>query len=163
MADREGFRHQAGGGDGKLGIVRYGRGEMTQRERPNNTGEAVMPGEALMVTTDGDGNQVFDFHDGAETSELYIAVEARGRGMDAQTDTGYEDGDVIIAKNPSGGGFNLRVATGEDIEDGDDLLPQADTGLFVEESGEGWSVAHADETKDLNGLADPELVATEVN
>lgn len=163
MSGREGFRHSAGGEDGKLGIVRFGRDDMSRRERPNNTGGAVMPGEALMVTTDGDGNQVFEYHDGNQETAVYVAVEARGRGMDAQTDDGYEDGGLVIAANPSGGGLNLRVATGESLTDGDEVLPGAGTGLFIAESGEGWAVAHADETKDLSGLTDPELVATEVN
>lgn len=161
MSDREGFRHQAGGGD-NLSIVRYGRDEMTQRELPNGTGGAVMPGEALTVGTDADDNPVFEYHDGNEETTVYVAVEARGRGMDAQTDEGYPADDAIIAVNPSGGGLNLRVAVGEALTDGTTLIPDA-SGTFIAESGEGWGFAFADETFDTSGLSDPALVASEVN
>lgn len=158
----EGFRHSAGS-DTKLSIVRYGRDKCARRELPNGSGSALMPGEAVQVSTDGDGDPVFKVHDGNEQTEVYVVIEARGQGMDAQTDDGYADEELTYALNPgSGAGLNLRVATGEDIEDGDALVPNS-SGLFVEETDEGYAVAHADETMDLSGLDDPELVHTEVN
>lgn len=155
----EGFRHEAGGGD-KLGIIRYGREEMTQHELPANSN--VYPGQALMRTTDGNGDPVFDLHDGTAEKAVYVAVEARGRGMDAQTDTGYEVDDLVIAVLPSGGGLNLQVATGEDLVQGDALTVEGGTGNFIEAAAGDEVTAHAGEDYDLTGLSDPVLVRTEV-
>lgn len=162
MADPVGDRVSAGGGDGKLKVVRYGREQMCQRELPNNTGGTVFPGEALMVTTDGSGNKVLEYHDGNEQTPLLVAEEARGRGMDAQTDTGYEDGDEITVQNPNGGGLNVQVSDGENITFGDPIVPEAGSGNFIAATG-SWSVAFADETEDLSGASSPALVATEVS
>lgn len=157
MVDRTGSRINAGGSS-KLGIIRYGREEMTQYEL--SAGDDIMPGEALMRTEDTDGPE-FVHHDGTETKRVYIAVEARGRGMDAQTDTGYTAGeDLVIAVTASGGGLNLLVKDGESLANGDVLIPEADTGQFIEESGEGWSVAEAGEQLEVSGAAT--LVHTEV-
>lgn len=163
MSGREGFRHDAGGNDGKLNIIRYGRDQMTQHELPAN--EAILPGQALMRTTDGNGDPVFALHDDTDEAAVYIAVEARGRGMDAQTDTGYETDDLVIAVLPSGGGLNLRVATGEDLVQGDHLTVESgSTGNFVESAdGSGDRiVAEVGEDYDLTGLSNAALVRTEV-
>lgn len=162
MSGREGFRHEAGGGDGKLNIIRYGRDEMTQHELPAAQ-DGLMPGQALMRTTDGNGDPVFDLHDDTDEKAVYIAVEARGRGMDAQTDSGYSQDDLVIAVLPSGGGLNLRVATGEDLVQGDFLTVETgSTGNFVEGAAGDRIVAHAGEEYDLTGLSNPALVRTEV-
>lgn len=162
MADREGFRHEAGA-DKKLSVIRYGRDDMQIRELPNNTGGEVKPGEAVQVAADADDDPVFEYHDGNVETETYVVVEARGRGMDAQNSSdGYDDGGLMIAVNANGGGLNLRTKTGETITFDSTLVPEAGSGLFIETTTEGWSVAHADENKDLSGLSDPELVATEV-
>lgn len=155
----EGFRHNAGGGD-KLGIIRYGRDEMTQHELP--AASNIYPGQALMRTTDADGNPVFDHHDGTAEKAVYVAVEARGRGMDAQTDDGYAVDDLVIAVLPSGGGLNLQVATGEDLVQGDPLTVEAGTGNFIEAASGDEVTAHAGEDYDLTGLSNPALVSTEV-
>jgi hypothetical protein len=152
----------AAGGDGDLTIVRYGREQMCQRELPNNTGGPVKPGEALMPAVDGEGNPVFEYHDGNEETPLFVAEEARGRGMDATTEEGYEDGEEVTAQNVSGGGVNVYVSDGEAVTFGQPLVPDAGTGDFIVATG-SWSVAFADETNDLSGASAPALVATEVN
>lgn len=166
MADREGSRFTAGGGN-RLGIVRYGREEMTQYERTADpSGSNILPGDALMATTDGNGNPVFAHHDGTATKDVYVAVEARGRGMDAQTDTGYVAGeDSVKAVRASGGGLHLRLAAGETVTDGDPLVVNgAADGTWAAESGEGAVAveAHASEDLDLSGASEPELLKTEV-
>lgn len=166
MSGRENSRFTAGGGN-TLGIVRYGREEMTQYERTADpSGSDIFPGEALMATTDGNGNPVFAHHDADPTNDVYVAVEARGRGMDAQTDTGYVAGeDSVKAVRASGGGLNLHLAAGETVADGDPLVVNsAADGTFAAESGEGAASveAHASEALDLSGAAESELLKTEV-
>ncbi len=161
MADPVGDTVSAGG-DGDLTIVLYGREAMCQRELPNNTGGPVKPGEALKPAVDAQGNKVFEYHDGNEETPLYVAEEARGRGMDAQTDTGYEDGEEITAQNPHGGGLHLYISDGENVTFGDPIVPDAGTGDFIVATG-SWSVAFADETNDLSGASAPVLVKTEVS
>jgi len=160
MVDREGFTSRAGSGK-KLNIIRYGREEMTQYELPNGEEEdAILPGMALMRQS-GDNTAEFVHHNGEQSKTVYIAVEARGRGMDAQTDKGYDgDNELVIAVNPSGGGLNLMAAQNENFEEGDSLVPQADTGLFVGETDEGWVFAESAENIELTD-ADG-LVSTEV-
>ena len=163
MPDREGSRFSAGGGN-RLNVIRYGREEMTQHELI--AGDNILPGQALMRTEDAEGNPVFEHHDGDETNAVYVAVEARGRGMDAQTDSGYAAGeDLVIAVNASGGGLNLRVAADENLSQGDTIGPAAVTGDFVGYvDGTGtFPFAEADETMDLTGFTDPALVRSEVS
>lgn len=157
----EGYRHSAGGGN-KLGIVRYGRDQMTRHERPAN--ETIMPGQAIMKTNDGNGDPVFELHDDTDEKSVYVAVEARGRGMDAQTSDGYSDGDLVVAVLAAGGGLNLSVATGQDLEEGDALtIEGGSTGEFVAASGGDRVFAQAGEDYDTSGLSNPALVATEVD
>lgn len=162
----EGFKHSAGGGN-RLSIVRYGRDQMSQRELTNNTGGAVMPGEAVMVTEDGNGNPVFEYHDGSTDATVYVVCEARGRGMDAQTDDGYADGEGMVAANASGGaGLHLALATGETVVNGDTIGVDsgAADGTFTSASADyNEGFAEADEDRDLSGASDPALVATEVS
>ncbi len=159
MVDRTGSRTRAGGGN-KLNIIRYGRDEMTQYEHV--AGDDIFPGQALEMGTGEDGETVFEHHSGDETKSVYVAVEARGRGMDAQTDTGYVEGEnYVIAVNASGGGLNLRVAEGENLEAGDAIVPEEETGNFVEVSDEEWAFAEAGESYETDdGDA---LVASEVS
>ena len=129
--------YEAGGGK-KLGVVRYGRDLMETHERIA-TGSNILPGMAVMKTTDGNGDPAFTPHDGSASTELYVAVEARGRGMDAQDDTGYvADSDYVKAVRPAGGGLNLLVTAGENISDGDPLeVDTANAGQFVAAPGDG--------------------------
>lgn len=168
MAEREGSRFTAGGGQ-KLGIIRYGREEMTQHERTADpSGDAIMPGDAVMATTDADGNRVFAHHDGDLSNALYVAVEARGRGMDAQTDEGYVAGeDSVIAVRPSGGGLHLQLAAGENAADGNGIVVDPNgTGKFVvydsANHAAGDVVAEADENLDLSGDSEAALLKSEV-
>jgi len=157
--NREGSRFTAGGGK-TLGIIRYGREEMNQTERI--AGDDIYPGQALQVGTDEEGSRTFEHHDGGEKT-VYVAVEARGRGMDAQTDDPYAEGeDYVIAVRASGGGLNLMVADGENVEDGDALVPDEGTGYFVV-GDDADSFAEADEHYDLSGADAPALVKGEVN
>lgn len=160
MPDREGS-HFVAGGEKRLGIIRYGREEMTKYERV--AGNDIMPGDALMAAEDGDGVAVFEHHDGDATKDLYVAVEARQRGMDAQTDEGYASGeDYVIAVRASGGGLHLRLADGENVEDGDALVVGT-AGTFEAEVDEGAAavVAHAGESLDLSAADEPALVKAE--
>lgn len=160
MPDREGRKFVAGGGK-KLGVIRYGREEMTQHEL--GAGDTIFPGQAVMPDVE-DGEDVFVHHSGDESDPVYIAVEARGRGMDAQTDEGYVEGeDEVIAVSASGGGLHLSVANGENVTKNDALVPGVGTGNFVVETDEGWNYAHADENEDLSGATEPGLVKGEVN
>lgn len=156
----EGFRHEAGGGGEAIRVVRYGREELTQREATNVAGETVFPGEALALTTDANDYDAFEKHDGNEETPLYIAVEARGRGMNADTDDGYADGEGITAVRASGGGLNVKLAVSENVVTGDELAPEAGTGKFV--TGKAFTTHQVDESLDLTGAGSAELVATEV-
>lgn len=157
----------AGGGN-TLGIIRYGREEMNQAEReadPN--GDDIFPGDAVMTDTDGDGNAIFSHHDGDRANPLYVAVEARGRGMDAQTDTGYVAGeDSVIAVRASGGGLNLNLAAGETVTESDSVVVEADTGHFLAyDSGTHDAddvVAETAEALDLSGEGAEALVAADI-
>ena len=155
----------AGGGN-TLGIIRYGRERMDQHEREADpSGDDIMPGDAVMQSTDGDGNPTFAHHDGDAANPVYVAVEARGRGMDAQTDTGYVAGeDEVIAVRPAGGGLNLNLDAGENAADSDSLVvdPGGSGHFVVYDSGThaaGDVVAEADENLDLSGEGAAALVA----
>ena len=161
----EGFRHEAGGGGEDLTVIRYGRDEMTQREATNNEGSTILPGEALMLTEDGNGNAAFVYHDGSADEPVYVAIEARGRGMNADTDDGYADGEAVPAVQASGGGLNVKLGTGEAVGIGDSIGVDAAAadGTFTSSSGDYNDVfASADEQQDLTGASSPELTATEV-
>lgn len=157
--------YKAGGGD-KLGVIRHGRDLLEQHERMA-TGADLFPGDALMTTTDANGNEAFTHHDGANTTDYYVAVEARQRGMDAQTTTGYvADDDLCIAVRPSGGGLNVSLAAGETASEGDALVVGAN-GAHTVFDGAGGDVAadivaYADEDLDLSGATDPALVGAEM-
>lgn len=161
----EGYTHDAGGSD-PLRIVRYNREEMSQREATNNTGGVIYPGEALMLTEDTNGNTVFEHHDGSVDNTVYVALAATGRGMDAQTDEGYADGEGVTAVNASGGGLNLMLTDGVSVDTGTPVGVDsaAADGTFTATSADYNEVfAEADESLDLSGASSPALVATEVS
>jgi hypothetical protein len=92
MAEREDSVFTAGGGN-TLGIIRYGREKMDRYER--GATETILPGHVLQRTTDGNDNAAFQLHSADATYDVYVAVEARGRGMNANTDTGYEADEAV--------------------------------------------------------------------
>jgi hypothetical protein len=160
-------REYTAGGGRKLNIIRYGRDEMTKHERQaaggNNSVSAIYPGMALMRSQSAD-TPTFVPHDGSVDTDVYVAVEARQRGMDAQTDNGYETGqDEVIAVRASGGGLNLRVSDGENVSEDDALVPEPDTGNFVVRSSEDTNIitGYASEDNDLSGASNPALVGAE--
>lgn len=151
----------AGGGK-KLGIIRYGRERMDQYERQAT--ETIMPGQAVERTTDANGDPAFQRHTGTDAKDVYVAVEARGRGMDAQTTEGYKQGEMVIAVRPAGGGLNLLVSDGENVTDGDPLVVNdATAGEFIVQTTEPVAAitAHAAEDEDLSGATDAGLVKAE--
>lgn len=160
MVDREGFRHTAGG-DKTLSIIRHGGGEMTQTEASNGESNPIFPGAAVHITTNAEGYRVFEYHDGSEGNAVYIVTPARGRGMDAQTDEGFETGELLAACRASGGGLNVLLKSGENVDVGDAISPEAGTGLFTaaDTSDPAFEV---DEKLDLSGATESALVAVEV-
>jgi hypothetical protein len=162
-------KFSAGGGK-KLGIIRYGRERMDQDEREADpSGNDIFPGDALMKSTDTNGNPTFAHHDGNRENPVYVAVEARGRGMDAQTDTGYVAGeDLVIAVRPAGGGLNVTLDDGQNASESDSLVVDPNgTGHFhVYDSGTHDAddvVAEVTENLDLTpvGSNDPTLVGAD--
>lgn len=164
MADQESGDFTAGGGK-KLSIIRYGRELMTQHER--QAGDNIEPGDAVMPNVNNNGVDEFVLHDGDMANTVYVAVEARGRGMDAQSDGYTADEDYCIAVRPAGGGLHLNLATGENATETDGLVVESGTGKFlVYDSGTDSAedvFADADEALDLNGASSAGLVKAEVS
>lgn len=153
---------EAGGGN-DLGIVRYGREAVHQFEREAD--EQILPGQAVAPTVTN-GDPTYNLHGGDTTAQSHhVAVEARGRGMDAET--AYPAGDVVRAYDGDFGG-HLRVAAGEVVTEDDPLIPDpSGTGNYVvydsgvaEHAAENV-VGHAEEDADLSGASEATLV--EVN
>lgn len=152
-------KYEAGNGE-KLSIVRWGRDEFAQHERQAT--EQILPGQAVTPTTDGDGNRAYALHDGTADDPHYVALEARQRGMDAQTTDGYPVDDMVIAVDGAGAGLNLRVQAGETLTEGDALVIASDGNYAAYVSADDSVtdiVGHAAEDADLSGNSDPELVA----
>lgn len=166
MADREGNRIQAGGGK-RLAVVRYGREEMVQHERAVESD--VLPGQPVTLGADANGNAIAADYSAGDP--VYVVEEARGRGMDVQTDTGFlanpPEGDgpeIAPLLKPSGGGLNLRVTapTGSGdvtIEPGTAITPDATDGFVVGDANGVFAVADDNLTI---AEGETELVATEV-
>lgn len=160
--------YSAGGGK-KLGIIRHGRELMERFERIGTTA-VIMPGDSVEVTSDANGDPAFQPHTGSvPENEVYVAVEARQRGMDAQTDTGYKaDEDLVIAVKASGGGLNLTLSDGETVTEGDALVVDpSNNGQHVAYVAASHAVddivAYAAEDLDLSGgAAETGLVAAEM-
>lgn len=154
--------YEAGNGN-KLSIIRSSdaREQSVQHERI--AAENIMPGQLVTPTTQN-GNEAYAVYDGTVADDDYhIAVEARGRGMDAQTDSGYPADDLVKARESTGAGeFNLSLAAGETVTDGDALVANASGRLTAYVSADDAVtdiVAHAAEDADLSGATDPALVA----
>lgn len=162
MADRTGYTYDAGS-DATLTVINHGHDHFSQKIAGNNTGGVVKPGEALMLTEDGDGNPVFEYHDGSVTNTVYVAKEARGRGMNANTDEGYDTDEGITAVHAHGGGLNVPLAVGETVTTGDGLVPEPDTGKFIGQTSEGFIFGEADEALDLSGASAATFIKTEVS
>ncbi len=161
----EGYRHTAGNEGESLRVCRFGREEFTQKEATNDSGGEILPGHALQLTTDANGNAAFDYHDGAASTPLYVATEARGRGMNADTTDGFEDGESLAAVRASGGGLNVKLGIGETVVIGDEIgVDTAADGTFTATSADyNFVFGEADESLDLSGASSAELVATEVS
>ena len=151
MADRLGNRHRAGG-SGALSVVRFGRDEMNQHERPVDT--EVFPGEPVALGADADGRAVWTGW--TEDDPVYVVEEASGRGMNIDTEDGYTDdpsqGDTDIAPGLkcSGGGLNIRVtAPAEDgdqiIESGTAITPDENDGFVPGGDNGVFALAEVDE------------------
>lgn len=161
MADREDSVFTAGGGN-TLGIIRHGREKMDRYERAAT--EQIFPGDVLERTVNADGDPAFSLHSGTPTKDAYVAVEARGRGMNADTDEGYAAGEEVIAVRPAGGGVHLSLASGESVTDGDPLVVNgAGDGTVIAESSEGAAavIGHAGEGLDLGGASNPDFLKVE--
>lgn len=161
----EGYKHEAGGGGEALKVCRYGREEFTQKEATNISGSEILPGHALQLTQDANGNAAFDFHDGSPETPVYVAVEARGRGMSADTDDGFADGESLAAVRASGGGLNVKLGADSTVVIGDVIgVDTAADGTFTSTSADfNFGFGEADEQLDLTGAGSAELVATEVS
>lgn len=157
--------HFTAGGGKELGIIRYGRERMDQHERQAE--EDILPGDAVAKNQNANGVDTFVLHPGTREDPVYVAVEARGRGMDAQTETGYRAGtDLVIAVRPAGGGLNVQLDAGENATEGDSLVVDPNgTGKFhVYDSGTHDAddvVAEAAEDLDLSGASESELVGAD--
>lgn len=157
--------HFTAGGGKELGIVRYGRDDMNQHERI--AGDNIYPGDAIMTAVNGDGDETFVLHDGDRANPVYVAIEARGRGMDAQTDAGYQAGnDYVIAVRPNGGGLNVNLDVGETAADSDSLVVDPNgTGHFhVYDSATHDAddvVAEAAGNLDLSGASEEALIGAD--
>lgn len=162
---REGNRVRAGA-DKKLKVVRYGREEMNQHERAVLSD--VLPGEPVALTADAEGRAAFDTYSSGDV--VYVVEEARGRGMDINTDDGYKvnpatgDGpDIAPAVKPSGGGLNVRVTNNsgasQTVEPGTAITPDGTDGFVVDGTEDIFALA--DDTVTIaNG--ETEIVSVEV-
>lgn len=161
----EGFRHDAGGSGESLKVCRFGRGEFTQKEGVNVSGGELLPGHAVQLTATANGDAGFDYHDGAASTPIYVVVEARGRGMSADTDEGYADGEGLTAVRASGGGLNVKLSSGETVALGDEIGVDSASvdGTFTSTVADyNFVYGEVDEALDLSGASSAELVATEV-
>jgi hypothetical protein len=162
----EGYKHEAGGDYEAFKICVNGREQFSQKEAINDTGGAVYPGEALEYGTDAEGNRAFTYHSGNADAPLYIAVEFRAAGMNANTDIGYEAGDNVIAVRATGGALNVKLADGETVVIGDEIGVDsaAADGTFTATSADyNFVFGEVDEDLDLSGASAAELVETEVS
>lgn len=132
---------------GPFGVIRYGRDEMVQHEHKLASGAAdVEPGMLIERVDDGSGNIAVQPHSSAGAiDEVYVAIEARGRGMSA-LDSGYSDGGDSYVRyvKVSGGGINAKLAVGETVAIGDQLVSNGD-GYFRALDTAGGDAADAGE------------------
>ena len=165
MADRVGSRHNAGG-DKPLAVVRFGREEMNQHERP--VAQDVLPGEPVTLGADDNGKAVWEAYTAG--SPIYVVNEARGRGMDINTEEGYtldngEDGpDIAPGLKPSGGGLHLRVSAVDadaTVESGTVITADEGEGFVANGDGELFAVAEVSESITI-AAGETETVPVEV-
>lgn len=152
------------GGEDKLRVDRNhdSRKESVQYER--RAAATILPGKIVTPTTDADG-ETYSLHDGTAADDVHVALEARGRGMNANDDTGYMVDDLVYGRDASGGSFNLRVADGEDVTETDPLVIDTSGNLAVYVSADDDVtdvVGHAAEDADLTSASDPELVEVDM-
>ena len=164
---REGNRISAGGGE-PLAVVRFGREEMNQHERP--VASDVLPGEPVTLGADAEGNaQWADYTAG---DPVYVVEEARGRGMDINTDEGYlvdppngDNPETAPGLKASGGGLNIRVTntTGGDVtvETGTAITPDAADGFVVGDANGVYALAEVDGTVTIAD-GETEIIPVEV-
>lgn len=168
-----------------LQTIRYGRDEMQQHEHPLADGSAdVYPGMLLERVNDGGDIKVQPHGtDGGVDATVYVAVEARGRGMshEPNPDDGTNldfystDGDAFVRYvKMSGGGVHTRLAAGTDLTTaadatitvGDRLVSAGDGTVRGVNSTDGFDedalVFEAEESVDNSGAAAGEDVALEV-
>lgn len=156
--------------EGPLMTVRYGRDEMTRHEHQMASGSSdIEPGMLVERVDDGSGNIRVQPHSSAGAVDtVYVAIEARGRGMNA-TDGVYSTtgDDYVRYVSPSGGGLNLKLATGETASIGDQLVSNGDGNLRVIDTA-GGDAEDAGEFEvsdnvDNSGGSEAVFVPTEVN
>lgn len=140
-------------------IVRYGRDEMTQHE---DTGVgAVTVGN--LVERVANGVQNHSTAAGQDGTTL-IAIAHRGVGMEAGD--AYDDGTNVKYLAVSGGGVWLRLAAGENVARGDQLVSAGDgTVRLLDTAGgdtAGGVVAEAEEALDNSGGTEAAFIRTEV-
>ena len=159
--------------EGPYGTIRSGRGEMEQHEHPIATGAGpIEPG--MLVERTGEGGDVHvqaASANGTPLTNTYIAVEARGRGMNA-LDGEYVEGEdeFVRYKDVSGGGLNLLLAAGESVDIGAPLVPDGN-GYLRESTTDADGnydeldavVAEAGAAVDNSGGNGPVFVPAEVN
>lgn len=160
---------------GPFGIIRHGREEMVQYEHEMNSGSADIEPGYLLERADESGDITVQPHstDAEQDPTAYVAVEARGRGMNALAgdDDGRDDdpdvystgGDSFVKYvKASGGGLNMKLAAGESVSIGDGLVSNGDGTLRQLNTGGGDdenAVAFdAEETVDNSGGSDPVFI-----
>ena len=146
---------------GPFGVIRYGRDEMVQHEHELADGATVEPGMLLERVDEGGDIKVQPHSTEGEASD-YVAIEARGRGMNA-LDGEYDGYDEYVRYvKVSGGGLNARLAAGEDAGISDGLTSNGDGYLKVE-AGDGSEEAalEAASAVDNSAGADAVFIPTE--
>lgn len=148
---------------GPYGTVRFGRDEMVQHEDSLADGaDPVQPGMLLERVYEDGERKVQPHSTAGEVDVVLIAVEARGRGMNALDGEYSVDGDSYVRyKAVSGGGFHARVAADENVSGTDTLTSNGD-GYFAVTGADEDAVVQADEPLDNSGGPDGAFVPTEV-
>lgn len=139
--------YEAGGGN-TLSVVRHGWDTFTQHEREAT--EQIMPGQVVTPTVTA-GDETYELAAAGGEVAYHVAIEARGRGMDANTDDGYPVEDMVKAVKPAGGeGLRLMLANNETVTEG--------AALVVDGSGNVAQYVSADDDKvDIIGYAAEDL------
>lgn len=156
-----------------LGVVRYGRDQMTQYEHQMDSASAdIEPGMLIERVNDAGEVKVQPHSTAAATgAQRFVAVEARGRGMQATDNP--DDGDALTAystggdnyvryvKAGEGSGLNVRLAGGENVTATTRLVSAGDGTLRAYDSAndDGDAVVfETEESLDNSGSTESTLV-----